>query len=165
MILLRRFAVIAALMYWQGGFTFYAAVVVPTGTEVLGSSAEQGRVTRLVARSINLSGVAALAIFAWDVLATHSGRIPRWGRWLCWFGMAIALAGLLLMYPHLDRMFLPDEVRFTDRPAFRYWHRVYLWTITVQWGFAVLFAVLTLAAWRAADHGAAAVDAPSHDHR
>jgi len=32
-LLARRFLTIAALMFWQGGFTFYAAVVVPIGTD------------------------------------------------------------------------------------------------------------------------------------
>ena len=36
-----RFLVLAAFAFWVGGFTFYAAVVVPTGTEVLGGAAEQ----------------------------------------------------------------------------------------------------------------------------
>ena len=29
MTILRRFLVLAALMFWQGGFMFYGAVVVP----------------------------------------------------------------------------------------------------------------------------------------
>ena len=32
--ILRRYLVVIALMFWQGGFTFYAAVVVPVGTAV-----------------------------------------------------------------------------------------------------------------------------------
>ena len=48
---LRRFIVLVALCFWQGGFTFYAGVVVPVGTDVLGSSLKQGFVTRRVTRS------------------------------------------------------------------------------------------------------------------
>jgi hypothetical protein len=151
MCLLRRFAVIAALMFWQGGFTFYAGVVVPIGTEVLGSAAEQGRITRLVARSLNVSGAAALAVFAVDLLLTRGGRGWRWGRWFAWAVMAGCLAALVLMYPRLDQMFHGAEAYLDDRRAFRPWHRAYLWTSTVQWGAAVLFAVLSLLAWRAED--------------
>ena len=39
LILLRRFLVLAALFFWQGGFTFYASVVVPVGQQVFGHSA------------------------------------------------------------------------------------------------------------------------------
>ena len=51
---LRRFLVLAALMFWQGGFTFYAAVVIKVGQDVLGSHRRQGFVTRRVAQYLNL---------------------------------------------------------------------------------------------------------------
>jgi hypothetical protein len=40
--MVRRFLVLAAVMFWQGGFTFYEAVVVPVGSEILGSHQDQG---------------------------------------------------------------------------------------------------------------------------
>jgi hypothetical protein len=152
LVLVRRFAVLAVLMFWQGGFTFYAAIVVPVGTEVLGSKVEQGRITRQVARSINLSGAVALAVFAVDIALT--GRGLRWGRWLTWLAMALALGVLFVLHERLDAMFIPDELKIVDRPTFRLWHRTYLWVSTVQWGFAAVFAVLTLAGWRREDRGA-----------
>ncbi len=147
-LIFRRFLVLAALMFWQGGFTFYAAIVVPTGTEVLGSAAEQALITRRVTGSINVSGAVALAVFAWDAAATRRGR---WGRLLAWLVMAAALAVLVVLRGRLDALFLPDELRVLDRPTFRFWHRTYLWVSTVQWGAAILFALLTLAAWRGDD--------------
>src|SRR5271156_6553534 len=66
MTLVRRFMVLALLMFWLGGFTFYASVVVPVGADVLGSHLRQGMITRHVAWYMNLSGIAALAVFAWD---------------------------------------------------------------------------------------------------
>ncbi len=149
--LLCRFLVLAALMFWQGGFIFYAAIVVPIGADVLGSAAEQGRITRQVAPILNWCGAAALAVFALDVALTRSGRSLRWGRWLTWLGMAVCLAVLTMLYPQLDRMFHGEEAYLDSRAAFRPWHRAYLWTISIQWGFAVLFALLSLAAWRASD--------------
>jgi hypothetical protein len=35
--MVRRFLLLTALVFWQGGFTFYGAVVVPIGSEILGS--------------------------------------------------------------------------------------------------------------------------------
>ena len=35
MITLRRYLCVCALMFWQGGFTFYAAVVIPIAGAVL----------------------------------------------------------------------------------------------------------------------------------
>jgi hypothetical protein len=143
--------VLAALMFWQGGFVFYAGVVVPTGTEVLGSAAEQARITRQVTWYLNVSGAVALVLFAWDAAATRVRRDVYWGRWLAWLVMAAALGVLVVLHPRLDSLFLADEVKVVNRPAFRFWHRTYLWVSTAQWVAAVLFAMLTLAAWRAED--------------
>jgi hypothetical protein len=138
-------------MFWQGGFTFYAAVVVPIGTEVLGGKAEQARVTRQVAPWINWSGAAALAVFAVETLATRSGRALTWSRWCAWLGMTGCLLALFVMYQRMDEMFHGEEAYLDSRAVFRPWHRAYLWVLSVQWGFAILYAVLTLAAWRSAD--------------
>lgn len=138
-------------MFWTGGFTFYASIVVPIGTDVLGSAENQGAITRQVARDINLSGVVALILFAVDIAVTRSGRWLHRGRWLAWLGMAVCLIALMILYPHLDRLFHGEEAYLDSRAEFRPWHRAYLWTISVQFGFAVLFALLTLASWRSAD--------------
>src|SRR5437870_1841743 len=79
--LLRRLLVLAAFAYWQGGFTFYAGVVVPLGTEVLGGAGDQARVTRLVTWYLSLSGAAVLAVFALDVIADPRMRRARWPVW------------------------------------------------------------------------------------
>jgi hypothetical protein len=75
----------------------------------------------------------------------------RLGRWVAWTGMAACLAVLFGMYPHLDQMFHGPDAYLDSRSEFRPWHRTYLWTISVQWGFAVLFTLLSIAAWRADD--------------
>jgi hypothetical protein len=152
MILLRRFLVVVALMFWQGGFTFYAAVVVPVGQEVLGSHQDQGFITRHVTRYLNLAGAAALVLLAWDGAATHdTSERRRWLRWLAWAGMLVTLGMLAWLHPRLDELLDPESWRILDRGTFRVGHRWYLWISTVQWGFGILYAVVTLGAWRAAD--------------
>ena len=71
LILFRRFLVLVALMFWLGGFTFYASVVVPVGQRELGSHLEQGFITRQVTNYLNLSGAVALVVLAWDVAASR----------------------------------------------------------------------------------------------
>src|SRR5258708_4080527 len=108
MVLFRRFLVIAALMFWQGGFFFYASVVVPVGTDVFdhyyrspsgdgpSGKRQQGRITRTVARWINVSGAIALLPIGWDVFAgaDPNRRRRRWRGFLC---LLIALLlGVLL---------------------------------------------------------------------
>src|SRR5260370_16274673 len=73
--LVRRVLVLAALMFWQGGFTFYAAVVVPVGQDVLGSHLAQGFITRQVTNYLNLAGGLALGILGWES-KSPSPRLP-----------------------------------------------------------------------------------------
>ncbi|MFO0809928.1 MAG: hypothetical protein U0746_15005 [Gemmataceae bacterium] len=145
MTLPRRFLFLAAYAFWVGGFTFYAGVVVPLGTDVLGGRAEQALVTRVVSWYLNLTCGIALGVFLLEWLAMR-GRI-RAGLWLIMFACLCVLAW---MHPRLDAMF-DFGAGVLDRHEFRPWHRTYLWISTVQWGAALAFGVLTLAAWRVED--------------
>jgi hypothetical protein len=151
--LARRYLVLLALMFWQGGFTFYAAVVVPIGQEVIGKTT-QPFITRQVAVWINISGAVALLLMAWDVIAAaHEAPWAHRVRWLTWLGMAAALVVLVWLHPQIDRYMDVEVQEILDRKALRPWHRTYLWVSTVQWGFGLVYAWLTLRAWREADRG------------
>lgn len=153
-VVLRRFLVLAALMFWQGGFVFYAGIVVPIGTEVLGSELEQGFITRHVAVSLNLAGAVALLPLCWDAVA---GRDPsRWRRrtrWLACAGMLITLVLLIWLHPRMGELLVAEgrNKRIDDYERFTTMHRVYLWTITVQWAFGVVYAFLSVWSWWASD--------------
>jgi uncharacterized membrane protein len=152
MITVRRFLVLQALMVWQGGFLFYASVVVPAGTEVLGSSAAQGSITARVTDTMNQLGLVALAILALDLRLTRDTNEARIAaRWWCW-SLAF-LCQLLLIYLHmvLDFFMDPARNRIVIGPPFRPVHRVYLWTISFQWFLCLLLAWFSLRAWRAQD--------------
>jgi hypothetical protein len=156
MLSVRRFLVVQALMLWQGGFLFYAAVVVPVGTEVLGSSAAQGVITARVTDTMNAIAVAALAALAVDLrLTTDPSDRRTAARWWCW--CLAFLAQLLLFYFHqlLDAFMGPERTRVVIGPPFRPVHRMYLWTISVQWGVCLLLVWWTVRAWRAEDRGPA----------
>lgn len=152
--LLRRFLVVAALMFWHGGFTFYAAVVVPLGQEIVGK--RQGFLTREVTDYLNLSGGVALLLSAWDVAAAPDRRWRRSLRWGSWVVMAVSLAALVWLHPHMDQYLELDSMRIVDRPGFRFEHRWYLWISTVQWGAGLVYLLLMLVAWRCADRRALA---------
>ncbi len=147
MTIFRQFLLVQALLLWQGGFLFYASFVVPVGTEILGSSFEQGRITRHVTNSMNAVGAAALLIFAWNLLA----GAPRYrrSRWGCWAVMALGLLALVLIHSKLEELTDFDAREFSDHRQFRYLHRLYLWISTFQWLASLAFTVLTLMAWRA----------------
>jgi hypothetical protein len=151
--LVRRFLVIAALMFWQGGFTFYAAVVVPIGADVLQSHTKQGFITRQVSNWLNVAGGVGLALLAWDVASGKDSA--RWRYWLRWTAWAVALAtlGMLaVLHLWLDCFLDPDHLRVLEREQYREMHRVYLWTSTTQWGAILVWLLLTLSAWRAEDN-------------
>jgi hypothetical protein len=147
---LRRVLVLVAFAFWQGGFAFYTAVVVPLGTEVLGSAAAQGFITRRVSYWMNVAGAVALLPLGWDVLATAPYR--RW-RAVFWLVLVALLVGLFAMHPRLDALLDAQAERVLDRRAFGLQHRLYLWLSTVQFFAGVAYLVLTPLAWRAADRG------------
>lgn len=150
--LLRRLLVLACLMFWQGGFTFYAGVVVPVGQEELGSHLQQGFITRKVTNYLNLIGGCALILLAWDVAASRERSRPRrWIRWAAWTGMAVTLLALIWLHPHLDQLLNQEMRELVDPKAFRSGHRWYLWLSSVQWAFGLVYAALTLQAWQAQD--------------
>jgi hypothetical protein len=148
---LRRYLAVAALCFWQGGFTFYASVVVPVGQDVFGHLA-QGFVTRRVTFFLNLSGAVALVALAWDLFVngdpSRYRRRVRLGLWLVLLGTLAALFGL---HPQLDRLLDPKDLLVTDYAAFSPRHRLYLWISTVQWGAALAYIALTLRSWQAED--------------
>ena len=150
--LVRRFLVLAVLLFWQGGFLFYAAVVVPIGQEILTSGATQGFITRRVTVYLNVAGGVALMPLLADVLAGgDKSKLRKRLRLLAWGGLAATLVVLVWMHPRLDVFLDTDMQVVEDMRGFRPWHRWYLWTSTLQWGLGVVYVILMLAAWRGED--------------
>jgi hypothetical protein len=161
MTLVRRLLVLAALLFWQGGFTFYAAVVVPVGQDVLGSHRVQGFVTRQVTNYLNLAGAVALPILAWDVAATRDGCARRRrARWAAWVGMALTLGALAWLHPRMDALLDGRTFTILDPETFTVAHRWYLHTSTAQWACALAYGALAVSAWRAEDRAPAGEDRP-----
>lgn len=144
---LRRFLVLQLLMLWQGGFLFYAAFVVPIGTEVLGSAEAQGAITSRVTDYMNLVGAFALAVMLWEVIATWSGPKRR-VRAACLLVMALGHGMLFYLHQVLDSMMDPDRTFIVRRASFYSVHGVYLWTCTAQWVAGLAFVWFMLHCWR-----------------
>jgi hypothetical protein len=134
-------------MFWQGGFLFYASVVVPIAQKQLGHRG-QGFITNEVTNFLNLSGAVALGLFAWDLAALKDQPPPRrYLLWTCWSAMLVTLILLARQHLAMADMMIPAGHRLTNPPLFHTMHRWYLWISTVQWGFALGYAGLTLRAW------------------
>jgi len=149
LIVLRRCLALWALIFWQGGFLFYASAVVPTAQREIGHF-QQGLITRHVTVWINNAGALSLALLAFDAILSPDRRTGRRGLlWSTWFAMTLCQIALFLLHPRLDALL--DAETWSTEPGFRRLHRVYLWLHTVQWGLALVFTPLWLAAWRAHD--------------
>lgn len=141
-----RLSVIGALMFWLGGFTFYAAVVIPTAHDVLGSHREVGFITQAVTYWINLSGAVTAVLLLVYLLRTSSGqwRSAR-GLWATWVVLTAAQLALFLLHPSLDGLLDAKDHDVLDRAAFYRLHRIYLLTATTQWCAAVTHVGLLIA--------------------
>jgi hypothetical protein len=136
----RRFAFVAAVAFWIGGFTFYGSVVIPTGIKVLHGHVAQGFITQQVTGWLNLSGAIALPILLWNTKAIWPAR-GRWARWTLvatWVVMAAVQVELFLLHPALDRLLDPEAREVLDYDHFDMLHRVYLMSSTAQWAAGVL---------------------------
>lgn len=141
----RRFLVLAALGFWQGGFAFYAAVVVPMGEQVLSSPIEQGFITRRVTNYLNLAGGVALALLLWEIFAEKNRH--RWCS-VGWPVMAAMFCIQVGLHPWLDRFLDTEAMYVLDQDKFYVAHQAYLIASTLQWFACLLFLFATLKTWR-----------------
>jgi hypothetical protein len=150
----RRFLVLQVLLVWQGGFVFYAAFVVPAGTQLWGA-AGQGAVTARVTDALNGVGLVGVALLAFDLALTRDPQPRRTAcRWWAW--AVVLVCQFLLFYLHqLLDAFMDDSRRVVVvRPPFYPVHRVYLWVSTVQWLACLLWLWWTVRAWSEEDRTA-----------
>ena len=118
--------------FWIGGFTFYAAVVVPIGTAVLGT-VEQGFVTRQVTQYLNATGTVTLLYLL--VGLRKRGRVAI----VTWLIIAAAQALMFGLHGWLDSMLDPEAmIELVPRSDFYGAHQFYLFAATAQWGAALV---------------------------
>lgn len=143
---LRRFVVMLLFAVWFGGFTFYALAVVPTGHRILRSKVRQGFITQEVTNKLNALGVVTLTALAGQVVAVRRAKSRRWFRVaaISWAALAVTLALLCWLHPHLDALLDPVARSVTDEDKFYALHRWYLIVATVQWLAGMIHAATLL---------------------
>jgi hypothetical protein len=149
---LRRFLALAALLYWQGGFLFYAAVVIPIGLVVLKDEKyRQTSMTDEVAFRCQVGGAVALAILLWEWSAAVDPTHRRL-RGLAWAVLSLTLAALFVLHARLHQLRPANaEAVVADPAAFRLIHGLYIGVGAAQVLAAAAYLWLSLTAWRAAD--------------
>lgn len=132
---LHHLILLALFATWFGGFTFYTAIVVPIGTDVLGSSRTQGFVTQQVTDKLNLIGGPTILMMLIDLIYFRRTRSRKMNLWFTatLTGIAVLWFVLLIVHPMLDAMLQPEHEHVLDDAKFYSLHRVYLWTSTIQW--------------------------------
>lgn len=128
----RRVIAILLLTLWWGGFSFYAGRVVFIGHQVLRSKIRQGFITERATTELNWLGIAALAVVAWELIASHSSSRKR-ATWISWTLALAATLALVLLHTKLAGMLDFAGRQVADDENFYGWHRVYLVIATVQW--------------------------------
>ena len=122
-----RFVVSLLLTTWWGGLTFYSAVVISVGTNVLSATA-QGFVTQSVTHYLNGLLAIVLLVSGWNVFTTRI-RIQI----VAWVSLLTSLPLLMLVHGQLDQL-LDSETHSVSNPDEFYGrHQIYLWLTIVQW--------------------------------
>jgi len=110
---------------WWGGIFFYASVVVPIGTEAIGSM-EQGFITQKVSRIHNGLSVAFLACLGIESIRLQSISV----------GVLTATLAANILFLTLWHAHLTSSMNFAEhsvRSTFYQHHAVYLWLVAVEW--------------------------------
>jgi hypothetical protein len=151
--LVRRYLSLCALLFWQGGFAFYAVVVVPAAGAVLAFDLHlRARITDQVVSWLNWTGAASLALLLWELTASADPSSQRrWVRRGCWAMMVAALAVLFGLHSLLQLLDPPAGSGPKDADTFVAAHTAYLGVSAAQWLAAMIYLGLTPAAWRGED--------------
>jgi hypothetical protein len=113
---------------WLGGLTFYAGIVVPIGTEIIGGT-EQGFITQRVSNWLNAIGVLAVLMLGASLLQ----RKPSWSIGVTWACIAVLQLALLILHSMLDAQLIFESRSVQDGDEFYGWHRIYLIITGAQW--------------------------------
>jgi hypothetical protein len=135
-------------MFWQGGFLFYAAVVVAVGSAINGDFA-QGLITRQVTLAQNVTGLLVLLAWTADLIAERASRVKR--RFGAWLFLMMTIAALAWLHPQMSALIDVEHRTLVDAGQFRHLHRWYLRISTAQWLASLAFTLWTLQNWRDAD--------------
>lgn len=110
---------------WWGGLCFYAVVVVPIGTELIGS-VEQGFITQRVTQWHNaLSGLFLICLFV------EAGLRRSRSLWAIATVLAIIDIALVVWHAKLTRMM--DFQQQAVPGSFYAQHAIYLWITAAEW--------------------------------
>ena len=119
---------------WWGGFTFYAAVVVPQGMAILGDHVQMGLITQSV--TIYLNRIGSIALITSFVILIVNKRIERnYLQTIGWEWLLLVIFQVILFNLHskLSSMILIELPEINLQEGFYNIHRIYLLISSVIW--------------------------------
>ena len=114
---------------WWGGFTFYAAWVIPTAHEVTGNHILTGMITQRVSNVLN--GITAVFIAVSMVTFYVEKRETK--QWIPLSIIAVGLLILVVLHPKMDTFVQVETQSLSDKTSFYAYHRVYLLVSAAMW--------------------------------
>lgn len=147
--MVRRFLLIVALSLSFGGSIFYAAVVVPIGSQMLDSTS-QGFVTQKVTHGMNAATAATIAILIWEAVAI-APRLTAISRWLLLaiiVMLVLSNVALIGLHFQLDDLLMPESFSVIQPARFYRLHQFYLWISIAQWLVMLVVIGWLVRAWR-----------------
>ncbi len=135
-----------SFILWWGGFTFYAAFVIPAGQQVLGNHVLVGFITQRVSTALNISCATALLLtvlegaWCWKKNSQNTQHIKHINLLV----MAVLLAGLFYLHPVLGRFLDASSLQLRDEPVFYKLHRIYLLISSLLWLCGLVHLIRTL---------------------
>lgn len=140
-----RFACVAGMALWVGGFTFYGGVVVPILHEEL-DRLQAGGITRRVTDALNVVGAATVAVW-WLAALAERPPGPAWAvraRLGLLAATSALLAGLIALHAVMDRRL---DAGAGGLRNFYPLHRAYLIVSTAQWLVNLAILATSLVLW------------------
>jgi hypothetical protein len=128
------FLIVVLYAVWWGGFTFYAAIVVPQGMEILGDHVKMGLITQSVSNYLNGIGVIVLFI-SLLICIIYKPAEKNYLQAIGWQWFALVLLQAALFYVHslLSFMIYASGEDIKLQQGFYNMHRIYLLVSTVMW--------------------------------
>ncbi len=135
---------------WWGGLSFYAVVVVPIGTYLIGSE-EQGFITQRVTQWHN--GLSCLFLICLLIEVTRRRRPALWS-----IAAVLAIIDIALVVWHAKLTQMMDFQQHVVPGSFYSQHAIYLWITACEWllGMAMPIWIIPIAApvkSRSGEHG------------